>query len=205
MTRLVGISGAQGAGKSTLLTFIKITNPEYFIDDFKVSRAVQKDLGWENLNRVMDSLESMLSFQHEILSRKMTHDHSLRNSDKDIVFVERTFADIFAYTSSWIWKFYELGKVSFDEAINLTVAFQNKCEWAQKNIYTDVILLPLMDHILWEEDPNRASREDANSVFEDIVTFSEHPNLSNINLLTITAKSSLERYNEVQNFLKDTK
>ena len=97
MIKLVGVSGAQGAGKSTLLEGLKAKG--WAVDSFKVSRAVQKKLGWDSLERVMDDVHTMQRFQEEVLHQKLLRDFDMgRLETSGVVLTERTFADIAAYT-----------------------------------------------------------------------------------------------------------
>lgn len=166
MSKIFGISGAQGAGKSTLLNELE-TKYGYRVDKFKVSRAVQKQLGWETLDRVMDNPTSMMAFQEEVLNQKNIRDLELKGGSDEIVLTERTFADIFAYAKSWATKFKTLDQMTRHEHDDFVRTFFKKAYEAQHTIYAGTILLPYMSHMVWEEDPNRASLSDVNSVYWD--------------------------------------
>ena len=199
MAKVVGISGAQGSGKTTLLEALK---PEGFkVDDFKVSREVQKQLGWEKLDRVLENVWSMVEFQEEVLRQKIRRDASLRDGD-GIIFTERTFADIAAYTTFWCWEHVDRKGWALDDAAKWLSGFRKECVKAQGEIYSAVVLIPLMPHVVWEEDANRANRASAETIFEDILRFSEHRQLMTLKTLRLQEKSVEERKNKVITFLE---
>ena len=205
--RVIGLSGAQGAGKSTLLSEVRARG--WSLDEFKVSRSVQRELGWESLDRVLDSFVTMVQFQHEVFRQKLKHDLELsrakgaRTIDQKghVILTERTFADVWAYANLWAWRFLDQGRARFNEVHSFLLAFTRLCSEAQNAVYSGVLLLPLMDHIQWENDANRASRGDADSVYENIQWFMGRRAL-NIPTATISGISVPERADEVELFLR---
>lgn len=224
--KVVGLSGAQGGGKSSLL--IELQTRGWRLDQFRVSRAVQAELGWDSLDRVMDSPETMIEFQNEVFKQKFNHDLVLcvkgshefeavrkqgggitceadpeRAHRNEFILTERTFADIWAYTSLWTWRFHEQGKLTFNEAIGFLTGYTQKCADAQNQIYSGVLLLPYMPAVVhWENDPNRASRSDVDSVYEDVQRFVERKMPVGAKRLTITTKTIAERADQVEIFLR---
>lgn len=218
--KLIGISGAQGAGKSTLLK--ELAARGWAVDDFKVSRAVQTALGWDTLERVMDSPETMMQFQTEVFKQKLTRDshlsalviaplkthsgraysHSSQDTKTSIMLTERTFADILAYTSHWCWKFVDEHRLNIKTAIDFLVEYTIDCQNAQLKIYSGAILLPFMDHVIWEADPNRAKRSDVDLIFENIEKFMERRTPITHRRMTISSKSVPDRVTEVERFLE---
>lgn len=206
--KVVGLSGAQGAGKSTLL--IELQKRGWQLDQFRVSRAVQAQLGWETLDRVMESPETMMEFQNEVLSQKQKHDSALKelpgartiDPQGDVILTERTFADIAAYTNQWTWRFVDSGKMTLNYAFAFLADFTRRCSEAQNSIYTGTMLLPMMDHVVWENDPNRAAQKDVAAIFEDIERFMERKVALTQKRLMITGKSVEERADQVQDFLR---
>jgi len=204
---VIGLSGAQGAGKSTLL--IELQKRGWILDQFRVSRAVQAQLGWDSLDQVMESVETMQMFQKTVLEQKLKHDFELhqnvaaRTIDPKgrIILTERTFADIFAYTSQWTWRFHDQNKISFNESFRCMQAFTAQCVAGQTSCYDGVILLPFMEHVAWEDDANRASKNDVQSVFEDIESFILRKTPLMPKLL-ITTKTVSERADQVETFLR---
>lgn len=207
--KVVGLSGAQGAGKSTLL--IELMARGWQLDQFRVSRAVQAQLGWDNLENVMSSPQTMMEFQNEVLRQKQNHDWHLamvnegaRTIDAKgyIILTERTFADIVAYTNLWSWRFVDNGKMSLNDAMQFLGGFTNTAAKAHNEIYAGTILLPMMSHVVWENDPNRAARNDVEAVFEDIQRFIERKTPLMHKRFTITGKTVSERADQVETFLR---
>jgi predicted ATPase len=203
---VVGISGAQGGGKSSMLAELK--NRGWLVDDFRVSRAVQAQLGWSALTNVLESYETMVAFQNEVLRQKHDHDLALHNKSGartidakgHVVLVERTFADVAAYTQLWTWKFIDRGDVTFTEGMRFLADYSRRCFEAHNQIYDAVVLLPYMPHIPWENDPNRASREDADRVYESVEMFAKYRTVSKS--YTISQLTVEDRATEVINFLE---
>lgn len=198
MSIVVGLSGAQGAGKSTLLNALK--DYGHSVDDFKVARSVQLHLGWAELTRVMESPISMMEFQELVFTRKYENDSQLLSRNEQVILVERTFADLSAYTNLWIWRFVEAGKLSAIEGLAFLQTYNKKCFDAQVHLYGATLLLPLMPHVQFEEDPARASSSDAELVFTNIRRFVERLPV-NYKSFTITAKSTTARATEVHKFI----
>lgn len=205
--KVVGLSGAQGAGKSSMLLELRARG--WTLDEFRVSRAVQKQLGWDSLARVMDSPDTMIQFQNEVFRQKYEHDLELndliaaRTMDPKghVILTERTFADIWAYTSMWTWRFHDQRKMGFSEALHFLTPFTEKCARAQAEVYSGVLLLPFMNHITFEDDTHRASRADVDSVYEDVDIFVERktPQLPK---LYITTQTVSDRADQVETFLR---
>lgn len=219
MKIIVGLSGAQGAGKSTLLNELKLRG--WALDNFKVSRAVQEQLGWKTLDRVMDAPETMMEFQNEVYTQKLKHDtvvkaclealpheHSTcplvseHNLMQKIVLTERTFADIFAYTALWTNKLVYDGKIGLWEAGDFLGEYNEKCLFAQKAVYGGTILLPYMDSVPWQEDPNRASLKDVGFVYRGIENFMKKVCAVEFPMLEITATSVADRVQQAEQFLE---
>lgn len=201
MSKIIGISGAQGAGKSTLLNALAMSadRTRLIVDDFKVSRAVQARLGWTALDRVMDEPYSMMAFQHEVLRQKLLHDSELVKADADFILTERTFADIRAYATLWTLKFLDSGKLPERDGCEFLDEFTERCHDAHDQIYHSTILLPLMDHIVFENDPNRAKEADAEIVYNTVQRF-----VSDKKFTIIKTRSIEDRVQEVQQHLKDS-
>ena len=198
--KVIGLSGSQGAGKSTLLT--ELTARGWDLDQFRVSRAVQAALGWASLDRVMDAPDTMMAFQEEVFAQKQKNDAALKADPSDkIILTERTFADIFAYTTRWTWKFVDDGRMTMDAALQFLLPYTNKCKTAQHEIYAGTLLLPLMEHVVWENDPNRAKFEDAALIFEDIENFFERKLAVVHRRKTITGITVAERADQAEYFL----
>lgn len=196
---IIGLTGPQGAGKSTLLTGLKQIG--FTVDEFKVSRSVQRELGWDNLERVKDDPLSMMDFQNRIFEQKVKNEKNLASSP---VLTERTFADIFAYTKDWTTGFVNKNMLSVQDAINFLAEYRAKCIKAQLEIYDCVIFLPYMDHIVFEDDPHRA-KSDSVQVIQDIMeSFLTDTRTKNNIQYSITHKSVQDRIKEATKFINLT-
>ena len=201
MAKVVGLSGTQGGGKSTLLLGLKENG--WALDTFRVSRAVQEELGWKTLDNVMSSVQMMQQFQEEIFKQKYAHDLELRQSGGDTLHLtERTFADICAYTTHWTWELHYQGQWLLADASRWLSNYTSKCVEAQAECYGGVMLLPLMSNVVWENDPNRAKRNSAETIYESIERFTQRPEFLTQKKLTITAKSVQDRISHCHNFLE---
>lgn len=197
MSTLVGLSGAQGGGKSSLLK--ELAKRGWHVDDYRVSRAVQDALGWDSLDRVLDSFETMQSFQEEVYKQKFNREMYLKRQVGAIL-TERTFADLAAYTQSWTWKFFPVDSMIPRSALRWLTDYIKNCQLAQNELYDGVLLLPLMDHVVFEDDPHRAKKEDAEEVYNFIGALSA---MTDMPKLVITQESIEDRATEVEDFLKD--
>ena len=198
MIKLVGVSGAQGAGKSTLLEGLKAKG--WAVDSFKVSRAVQKKLGWDSLERVMDDVHTMQRFQEEVLHQKLLRDFDMgRLETSGVVLTERTFADIAAYTTYWCWEHVDRRNWTFSEATAWLSPYLQRCLTAQLECYGAVVLLPYMSVVRWQEDPNRAGAASRDGIYEDIERFCDKQLF--IKKLIITAEGVDDRVQQAHNFL----
>ena len=201
MAKVVGLSGAQGGGKSTLLEGLKTVG--WKVDDFKVSRAVQAQLGWASLNTVLDSPETMMQFQDEVLAQKLKRDQELRWGGTDgLILTERTFADICAYTTYWTWELVDARKWTLSEGASWLHGYTARCVDAQKRCYDAVLMLPYMSHVVWNGDPNRASFASVNTIWENLERFTQKMELLPIPSFYLRSASTEDRVNEVDAFLR---
>lgn len=199
MAKVVALSGAQGGGKSTLLNGLRDLG--WIVDDFRVSRAVQAQLGWEKLDRVMDDIETMKVFQEEIFTQKYQRDHALAAEPEKVILTERSFADIAAYTSFWCWEHVDRRNWSLDEAMKWLTPYLARCREAQR-IYAGILLLPYMQHVVWQNDPNRAKPESVSLIYQDVVQFSTMNPTSSPPFYEITEAEISKRVSEVDTFLR---
>ncbi len=199
MSLVIGLSGAQGAGKTTLLESLKSLG--WKVDDFKVSRAVQAEMGVVSLQEVTSDPWRMVNFQEKIFERKLDHDEQLCRAEAPLVLVERTFADAAAYATRWVWDLLEDRRNDPGEWVRWLSSYTHRCAEAQKLCYGGFILLPLMPHVQWQADANRAAISSANYIFETIENFIRihcHDEL----LLKISKQTIDERAQEADDFLK---
>jgi len=199
--KLIGLSGAQGAGKSTLLK--ALMNKGWDLDQFRVSRAVQASLGWKTLDNVMESPETMMKFQETVFEQKFINDLRLcTESEAGLMLTERTFADIDAYTTQWTWRFVDNGSMSLNEAFAFLVLFHKKCMDAHLRCYAGTIMLPFMDHVAWEDDPNRAAKNDTHAIYEHIERYMDAREFIAHPKLVVTTKSVDDRVIQTERFLE---
>lgn len=198
---LVGVTGAQGAGKTTLLN--ELAARGYHVDDFKVSRAIQEELGWSDLKQVLSSPSTMMDFQQRVLEAKLNNDFTIHQfSSRHTVLTERTFADICAYTMSWAWQLIDKNMWTLSEASKFLTPFTRECLRAQQDCYDAVVVVPFMQHVVFEEDRKRAPKNTIDTVFEDMENFLTARELLSIPRLTISTETVPERVDQVQTFLR---
>jgi predicted ATPase len=200
MSQVVAVSGTQGGGKSTLLAGLKACG--WKVDDFKVSRAVQAQLGWESLSQVMESPSTMMRFQQEVFRQKLERDTQLRSEAADFVLTERSFADIAAYTTYWCWEHVDRRNWDFHTATAWLTPFLKACHVAQVQTYSAVIIIPFMSDVRWENDPNRASLSSVQTIHEDVTRFMDISEMSGVRQYTITATGKVERVEQAEAFLR---
>lgn len=206
MAKVIALSGAQGSGKSTLLKGLMAKG--WHVDSFRVSRAVQAQLGWDNLDQVTSSWDTMVQFQEEVLRQKWDQDLFLRDGYNGMpgsvgaVLTERSFADIIAYTTYWTWELVDQQKQSFKTAATWLNGYHTRCKQAQLDCYEGLVLLPYMDAVPWEDDPHRAKRATVDSIYDNVYAFAHQTDFSGIPKLVITESSNDARVNQVTNFLE---
>jgi len=115
MTKIIGVSGAHGTGKSVAIDKVKELNskdPYIIVDDFKVSRTVLAELGM-TLEEATANAEVTKIYQTMVLRKKIHRDgfslklnypHLQHNPLERHFLVDRSVADIYAYTKLWTEK-----------------------------------------------------------------------------------------------------
>jgi hypothetical protein len=205
-TKVIGISGAQGSGKTSLLA--ELAYRGWIVDDYKVSRAVQAELGWNNLYCLKESFETMVKFQELILTKKYIRDLKIseqprRSSDikGQAVLSERTFADVFAYTDHWVNDFVnsDTQKPDVQQMNNFIKQYCKTCIDCQTEVYFANLVLPLMDYISWENDKHRAGKNSATMIYNEIENFVHYTMDRHF---TISTKTVTQRADEVEQYLQ---
>lgn len=201
--RFIGISGPQGSGKGSMMTAFQTMDTDYrcLFDDFKVSRHVQKKMGFKSLQEATDTFEKMMEFQNAILDEKSNSLEFLRNAMVDYVITERTFIDIGTYFELWCIKMVEDGELSANESYEIASEFLQKCFRLQHKFFDTTIIVPMMDHIQFENDPNRANRNDVDLFYE---LFMKNCTICGGNFFSISEKSIIDRATQLRNFLGDS-
>lgn len=186
MAKIISISGTHNTGKTTLLNALK--DKGYVVDDFKVSRYVQHKLGIK-LSQ-LSSVGEIKEYQDDVFNEKLLNDNELQHNNKDIIFVERSFVDIIAYTQNWFKKFPEESRWLND--------YVEDCFMMQK-IYSAVILLHPINSIIFEHDENRGSLESQQEIHRLI---NESVNFIHTPVLDIAESDINNRIELIENFIK---
>lgn len=109
---LAAVSGSQGAGKSTIIQ--ELHNLGYPIIQRKTSRSILSE--WDvTLDDINNDPNLTMKFQDEILKRKFLDEKEAIDTSQ-IIFTERTYADLFTYAlvslgknnhfSEWLNEYY---------------------------------------------------------------------------------------------------
>jgi len=112
---LIAVSGSQSAGKSTVLEELK--KRQMTVIERKTSRSILSDWGIQ-LSEVNNDRKLTLKFQDEIIKRKYEDERQyIGKNFKQIIFTERTYADLFTYAlislgkdnenSEWLNEYYK--------------------------------------------------------------------------------------------------
>ena len=207
MARLIGLSGPQGGGKTTLLEGLKgkalyASDILITVDDFKVSREVQRQLGWESLERVMESPDTMMKFQVKVRDVKYARELEItERRDLDVVLTERTFADIVTYTQLWTWELVDAGKWELSEAIEFLVDFVRTAKENQR-VYAGNLILPHMPHVKFQADPHRAAERHIGFFTTQMDRFFDEVNPRTVPTFRITEPSVEGRITQAYDWIK---
>lgn len=144
---LVGLSGTHGTGKSTILQAAE--NTGFIVDRTQISRSVQARLGWDRLSCAEDSIENMIALQEEIANVMYDRDIEYARTPQ-LTLVERTPADVWAYTKVWCSR-HGLNAETYPWAQDY------KCRLRRMSAaYHYHVFVPQVKEIPFVEDPNRA-------------------------------------------------
>lgn len=145
---IIGICGTHGTGKSTVLQGVKAQG--FKVNETQISRKVQKALGWETLGEAEKSVQNMWDLQETILATMYDRDQAILKSDM-LTAVERTPADVWAYTEMWC-TYHGIDVKQNAQAVN----FKARCRSMAEKYAKYVMVLP-HDAVLFAPDPNRAT------------------------------------------------
>lgn len=169
MSQIIGMSGAHATGKSATLEFIKNNidaTGNIKVDDYKVSRSVLKSLG-QTLEEATATAELTMSYQTKVLDAARRHNYLLKllepQGDVTINLVDRSVADIYAYTRLWSEK-NSIDPVWFEK-------FEAKC--AELVSAYDIIFLFPTGKIPFVDDGVRAKEDTQSAVAQYIEEFLE--------------------------------
>jgi predicted ATPase len=158
---IIGLCGTHGTGKTTVLQAAKEAG--FKVDETQLSRAAQAALGWDRLSRAQESVENMWALQDAILEAMYDRDENIRKSG-ELTVVERTPADVWAYTAMWCQR------LMLDVRDQRVAFYKAQCR-NMSNSYTRFVLVPPVEAIPFVEEPNRADIESRNFVAHEINAF----------------------------------
>lgn len=158
---IIGLSGTHGTGKSTILNGLK---GSVIVNEAQIARGAQKALGWDTLSRAEESVENMWLLQEAVLAAMYDRDIEVLKSNIPTI-VERTPADVWAYTQMWLNRL-GIDKLNDKQAIN----YKSRCIMMATK-YSQFILVPQNELIPFIAEPNRADLKSRNFVDEAIYAF----------------------------------
>lgn len=161
MNYIVGICGTHGTGKSTILQGVK--NFGYSSNEMHISREAQKALGWDRLSIAEESIHNMWQLQNAILDAMDHRDEQISMSRIPTI-VERTPADVWAYTDMWC---YRLG-VPLDDTY-VKEYYERCCKMSKR--YAKFLVVEPNDKISFVAEANRADLKSRMSVANVINDF----------------------------------
>lgn len=159
---VVALSGTHGTGKSTVLKGIKSAG--YPVVETQLSRSAQAALGWDKLSRAQESVENMWKLQDALLISMQARDEAI-NKSRTVTLVERSPADLYAYTKMWCSR---LKVEPFDARL---VAYTHECRKHYEKFYTSLIIVPMVDEIPFVAEARRADLESREMVDRDVREF----------------------------------
>lgn len=174
---IVGLCGTQGTGKSTILQAAEAAG--FTVDRTQVSRTVQANLGWDKLSRAEESVENMMMLQNEIANVMYDRDTKYLDSD-ELVLVERTPADVWAYTCVWCHR-----NSVVRTANPWAIDYKRRMRY-MSSFYTRFVIVPQVPEIPFVEDPHRADYESRQYVDDVIRGFVGSGGLPSYEMKTIS-------------------
>ena len=145
---IIGICGTHGTGKSTILQGVEAQG--YPVNKTQISRTVQSALGWSTLHEAQRSVQNMWDLQETILCVMWDRDTEIDRLGI-LTTVERTPADVWAYTEMWC-TYHGVDFKTDRQATN----FKARCLKMAES-YARFIIVEPTDAIPFEADPNRAT------------------------------------------------
>lgn len=203
--RIVAVSGPQGCGKGSMISEIEEIDFStalnyFFIDTFKVSRTVQKEMGVSSLADIYADMSVMLQFQNKVLDVKRDSLYELQQIvGRDFIITERSFLDIAAYFELWCEKQMQAGNITENEFLDLTQKYAKKCYSYQKQFCDVNVIIPMMDCVEFENDQHRAGKDDIDRFYELLM---KHVVESGTRCFFVTKETIKDRASQVINFLK---
>jgi hypothetical protein len=189
MKNVIGISGTHGTGKSTVVK--GLIEKGLRVSPAQLSREAQQQLGWSTLAGALEKLDTMWQLQDAIFERMIARDTALTEP----TIVERTPADVWAYTQVWLerhgvdWK---NDRRALDYLFSLGAHARER--------YAQVYVLPIRDAIPFVEEPNRADLQSRLPVSSNILHFIDSFKVPRHLIISLTPE---ERVSEVIEFLPE--
>jgi predicted ATPase len=198
MAKIFAVSGVAGAGKSSVLE--ELVRRGYKVDDYKVSRAVQTEMGFSSLADATRTPDDVIKFQQTVLNKKYDREKFLDDTfgDNEIIFTERSFMDIAVYNEIWFSKFLENKQISLQNFLVWVAEYSLSCYQYQR-VYSGVIYLPMMECVKFQEDAHRAPSEVSETTDRLSRVFLESQ--GSIPHWVLQQQSVSDRATEIENFI----
>jgi predicted ATPase len=159
---IIGVCGTHGTGKSTIVKSVREAG--YPVMDVQLSRTAQAALGWSSLSLAQESIENMWDLQEAVLGAMWDRDQAITKS-KTLTLVERTPADVWAYTQLWCQR------VGVDVGSSRqALSYRQRCRDMACQ-YAKFICVPASDKVPFVEDPHRADLASRKYVESEIKRF----------------------------------
>lgn len=159
---VIGVSGTHGTGKSSIMKGVNVAGIDVY--NGSLSRTAQASLGWDSLSRVHESVENTWALQNAILDALRARDAEIQQSKK-YVLVERSPADLWAYTQVWC------SRLGIDPKTDERAQeYFNKC-LLLSDAYCACLIVSMHPEVPFVPDPNRGDLESRESVERHIKSF----------------------------------
>jgi hypothetical protein len=160
---IVGIAGAHSTGKTKLLQVLS-TNYNISVDTTSsLSRAAQQELGFSTLEEATSTYDGFWNLQ-ELILQKLSDRDSQYIPNTNLVLVDRTPAELFAYATVWRRKHPDR-----DDGTRYR-NYTNTCFSAMR-LYRGIIYRHINPKFPFVAEPNRASLEDREETDKNIQAF----------------------------------
>jgi hypothetical protein len=196
MKYVIGLCGTHGTGKTTILKGLRDVGFE--IIEISLAREAQKSLGWDSLSRARESIENMWNLQNAIVEAMFDRDSSIERS-KQFTIVERTPADVWAYTEMW------LNQHNINWMTNGATLEYKQLLRELSTKYAHFIQVPAIDEIPFVPEPNRADLPSREFVARAIEEFIDSGNLPSTMISGISKEDRVEQAQGIARVLSQLK
>lgn len=187
MRKILGLAGTHGTGKSTILQGVKASG--FDVSEAQLSRAAQAALGWDTLKRVEESEENMWALQEAILTALIERDSRI----VELTLVERTPADLWAYTVAWC------ERLGINPQTHWRAKLYKERVKSACSSYDIFVIVRSHESIPFVEEPNRADLNSREVVAKTIDDFTWDMMIPTFNIYTV---SKADRINEAVSIMK---